>query len=282
MNSTTKMTTHEFQKIQKEACEIIKTLNDAQIEEIFGKLPTPPPATWIEEADVSVKKRMIIQQINIFREWCFQNASNPFDSLTAEETLDHVKRVCDINDLNIEIVKEVFDQVEAPFYYNIKKDEAVNPEDEYDSSDSDEDEEDKSSQQRQTKMEYYSTYVFNGTAINTIQAKHQDLQKKHLKLLMDYLGDVTCPAYKNPKMLGNYLFDEMTEWENRLNATCNGKQITKTRIQKTIKKLTFVECDVELRMMKMWNANVGMLLILKRIKNDENWGVLEVATKTLS
>ena len=112
MNSTTKMTTQENHQI--------------------GKYPTPPPATWIEEADVSVKKRMIIQQINIFREWCFQNAPD----FTAEETLDYVKHVCDINDLNIEIVKEVFDQVESPFYYNIKKDKAVNPEDEYDSSDS--------------------------------------------------------------------------------------------------------------------------------------------------
>jgi|TARA_R110000764_G_C10883193_1_gene369337 hypothetical protein len=118
-------TTHE------EIVAALENMNSDQFKEIFGEYPKPPPATKIDETDMSVKQQMVVDQINGYREWCFKH--EPY--FTAEQTLAHVKHVCDINDLDINIVKEVFDQVEASFYYDIKKDKAVNPEDNSDSDD---------------------------------------------------------------------------------------------------------------------------------------------------
>tara|TARA_R110000822_G_scaffold229031_4_gene361307 strand:+ start:513 stop:1079 length:567 start_codon:yes stop_codon:yes gene_type:complete len=119
----------------------------------------------------------------------------------------------------------------------------------------------------------YSTYLFNGTAVSAIEISHQEMKKAGLDCIMSVVQDPSSQTYKNPKMFGSLLMSIMILWEDKLNSTCSGKKVTKERIEKTIKRLGLDYTADQFA--DAWNINICMLLLLKKIENNENYGLLE-------
>ena len=60
-----------------------------------------------------------------------EGAYNYCDNIDIGDILKMVKDVCKDYNLGMECVKEIFEEYEHPFIYDIEKDEIVNPEDVY-------------------------------------------------------------------------------------------------------------------------------------------------------
>ena len=120
----------------------------------------------------------------------------------------------------------------------------------------------------------YSTYLFNGTAVSAIERSHEEMKKGALSYIMSFVQDPTKECYKNPKKFGCLLMFIMILWEDTLNSTCSGKKVTKERIKKTIKRLKLNHTVAQWA--DAWNINICCLLLLKKIENNENYGLLEM------
>jgi hypothetical protein len=82
-------------------------------------------------------KDMILGKIDTWKEQ--QQIYNP--QYDPDETLRFVKECCEEYDLDLKVVKEIFDEVEDPYYYDIDKDDWSGGEDESDDEEEDEEEE---------------------------------------------------------------------------------------------------------------------------------------------
>ena len=64
-----------------------------------------------------LKKTIVSAKVDAWRE--LQCHINP--KFSTYETLSYIKELCEDEGFNISVVKEIFDECEHPYYYNIKK-----------------------------------------------------------------------------------------------------------------------------------------------------------------
>tara|TARA_R110000824_G_scaffold3860_1_gene18490 strand:+ start:1491 stop:2609 length:1119 start_codon:yes stop_codon:yes gene_type:complete len=101
-----------------------------------------------DEEIKKLKKEIIVEKT---QSWLTeQSAVNP--SYSTKDTLGYIKSICE----NKDVIKEVFDECENPFYYNIEKNEIMNgAEEDEDEDDEEEDEDPHDEEYGEDMREYY-------------------------------------------------------------------------------------------------------------------------------